>query len=161
MIRACSCKPSLGRHIFMSSPLSACAQCVSCLCCMEPYANGPGPSSTGSSCSSDTRWEPLWHVWGTLLVSCNVCLDHIGKELLLHSSPASFTHGHACFLLPNQVDIMDKGTDCRDVLLGRGLRLKHGWVAVVNRGQADINKRVSMQDARKREEDFFRGSVSI
>lgn len=37
---------------------------------------------------------------------------------------------------------MDKGTDCRDVLLGRSLRLKHGWVAVVNRGQADINTNV-------------------
>lgn len=41
-----------------------------------------------------------------------------------------------------KIDIMDRGTDCRDVLLGRSLRLKHGWVAVVNRGQQDINQRV-------------------
>lgn len=26
---------------------------------------------------------------------------------------------------------------------GRTLKLKHGWVAVVNRGQADLNKNVS------------------
>ncbi len=39
---------------------------------------------------------------------------------------------------------MDRGTDCRDVLLGKTLKLKHGWVAVVNRGQADINSRVSI-----------------
>lgn len=32
-----------------------------------------------------------------------------------------------------KVDIMDRGTDCRDTLLGKGLKLKHGWVAVVNR----------------------------
>lgn len=37
---------------------------------------------------------------------------------------------------------MDRGTDCRDVLLGKTLKLKHGWVAVVNRGQADINSKV-------------------
>eukprot|EP00877_Chromochloris_zofingiensis_P008940 jgi/Chrzof1/429/Cz01g15170.t1 len=54
-----------------------------------------------------------------------------------------------------KVDIMDKGTDCRDILLGRSLRLRHGWVAVVNRGQMDINKRVSMTDARANEKSFF------
>ncbi len=41
-----------------------------------------------------------------------------------------------------KVDIMDRGTDCRDVLLGKSLKLRHGWVAVVNRGQADINNKV-------------------
>ena len=40
------------------------------------------------------------------------------------------------------MDIMDRGTDCRDVLLGKSLKLRHGWVAVVNRGQADINNKV-------------------
>jgi dynamin 1-like protein len=57
-----------------------------------------------------------------------------------------------------KVDIMDKGTDCREILEGRALRLRHGWVAVVNRGQADINKRVSMTEARERENAFFRAS---
>jgi len=37
---------------------------------------------------------------------------------------------------------MDRGTDCRDVLLGKTLKLRHGWVSVVNRGQADLNSRV-------------------
>jgi hypothetical protein len=41
-----------------------------------------------------------------------------------------------------KLDIMDRGTDCRDVLIGKTLKLKHGWVAVVNRGQADINSKV-------------------
>jgi dynamin 1-like protein len=45
----------------------------------------------------------------------------------------------------------------RDILLGRSLRLRHGWVAVVNRGQADINKRVGMLEARSREKEFFTG----
>lgn len=54
-----------------------------------------------------------------------------------------------------KVDIMDRGTDCRDVLLGRQMKLRHGWVAVVNRGQADINKKVNMEAARARERAFF------
>lgn len=46
----------------------------------------------------------------------------------------------------------------REILMGKSLRLKHGWVAVVNRGQADINKRMTMNDARAREIDFFRST---
>ena len=37
---------------------------------------------------------------------------------------------------------MDPGTDARDVLDGHAVKLKHGWIGVVNRGQADINSRV-------------------
>lgn len=54
-----------------------------------------------------------------------------------------------------KIDIMDRGTDCRDVLTGKSLKLKHGWVAVVNRGQADINSKLPMKEARAREKDFF------
>ena len=38
---------------------------------------------------------------------------------------------------------MDPGTDARDVLEGSAVRLKHGWIGVVNRGQADINSKAS------------------
>jgi dynamin 1-like protein len=48
----------------------------------------------------------------------------------------------------------------REILLGKSLRLKHGWVAVVNRGQADINKRMTMVDARSKELAFFKESDS-
>ncbi len=44
-----------------------------------------------------------------------------------------------------KLDIMDKGTDARAVLDGQSVRLKHGWIAVVNRGQKDINDNVSME----------------
>lgn len=57
-----------------------------------------------------------------------------------------------------KVDIMDRGTDCRDILLGKTLKLKNGWIAVVNRAQADINGKVSMVDARQKEREFFQGS---
>ena len=43
-----------------------------------------------------------------------------------------------------KLDIMDPGTDARDVLDGTSVKLKHGWIGVVNRGQADINSRVGI-----------------
>ena len=41
-----------------------------------------------------------------------------------------------------KIDIMDPGTNCRDVLEGQTYQLRNGWIGVVNRGQADINARV-------------------
>ena len=41
-----------------------------------------------------------------------------------------------------KLDIMDPGTDAREVLEGAAVKLKHGWIGVVNRGQADINSKV-------------------
>lgn len=34
-----------------------------------------------------------------------------------------------------KLDIMDDGTDSRDVLIGESMPLKNGWVGVVNRSQ--------------------------
>jgi Dynamin central region len=51
-----------------------------------------------------------------------------------------------------KLDIMDKGTDARAVLDGQSVRLKHGWVAVVNRGQKDINDNLSMEVRRRKSE---------
>ncbi|KAK9829182.1 hypothetical protein WJX72_004363 [[Myrmecia] bisecta] len=55
-----------------------------------------------------------------------------------------------------KLDIMDPGTNAREVLDGSAIKLKHGWIGVVNRGQADINKKMDMATARKREMDFFK-----
>lgn len=57
-----------------------------------------------------------------------------------------------------KIDIMDPGTSVRDILLAKQLRLKNGWVGVVNRGQKDINSRMDMRAARAREAEFFKGS---
>ena len=55
-----------------------------------------------------------------------------------------------------KLDIMDRGTDARDVLEGSTAPLRHGWIAVVNRAQADLDGNVSMGEARRREAEFFR-----
>ncbi|KAI7841316.1 hypothetical protein COHA_004935 [Chlorella ohadii] len=45
-----------------------------------------------------------------------------------------------------KIDIMDPGTNCRDVLEGQTYQLRNGWIGM------------SMQDARRRELDFFQKS---
>eukprot|EP00887_Chlorella_sp_A99_P000725 scaffold5.g725.t1 len=54
-----------------------------------------------------------------------------------------------------KIDIMDPGTNCRDILEGATYGLRNGWIGVVNRGQADINARLGMQEARRKELEFF------
>ncbi|XP_024994126.1 dynamin-related protein 5A-like isoform X4 [Cynara cardunculus var. scolymus] len=54
-----------------------------------------------------------------------------------------------------KIDLMDKGTDAVDILEGKSYRLKFPWVGVVNRSQQDINKRVDMTSARRREREYF------
>ncbi len=49
-----------------------------------------------------------------------------------------------------KLDIMDPGTDAREIIAGQQVQLKNGWIAVVNRNQQDINSRLGMQDARKK-----------
>lgn len=55
-----------------------------------------------------------------------------------------------------KLDIMDKGTDARNFLLGNVIPLRLGYVGIVNRSQQDINFSRSIKDALANEEMFFR-----
>mmetsp|Transcript_18992 Transcript_18992/g.31134 ORF Transcript_18992/g.31134 Transcript_18992/m.31134 type:complete len:1083 (-) Transcript_18992:172-3420(-) len=54
-----------------------------------------------------------------------------------------------------KLDLMDQGTDAKDVLLGKVYPLKKGYIGVVNRSQLDINKNKSIRDALDAERAFF------
>ncbi|KAI9632427.1 putative Dynamin protein dnm1 [Dioszegia hungarica] len=56
-----------------------------------------------------------------------------------------------------KLDLMDAGTNALDILTGRTYPLKLGFVGVVNRSQQDIMSDVPMEDARRKEEEFFKG----
>ncbi|ESQ53783.1 hypothetical protein EUTSA_v10024438mg [Eutrema salsugineum] len=55
-----------------------------------------------------------------------------------------------------KLDIMDKGTDARNLLLGKVVPLRLGYVGVVNRCQEDILLNRSIKEALSAEEKFFR-----
>ena len=57
-----------------------------------------------------------------------------------------------------KLDLMDKGTDARDVLVGASKQvppLRLGYIGVVNRSQLDINERKTIANAREAEAQFF------
>lgn len=55
-----------------------------------------------------------------------------------------------------KLDLMDPGTDAADMLDNRVIPLKRGFVAVINRGQKDIDDGVSIRQALRKEAAFFR-----
>ncbi|KAG4394597.1 hypothetical protein GLYMA_20G062050v4 [Glycine max] len=54
-----------------------------------------------------------------------------------------------------KLDIMDRATDARNLLLGKVIPLRLGYVGVVNRSQEDIQMNRSIKDAVVAEENFF------
>eukprot|EP00471_Norrisiella_sphaerica_P001907 CAMPEP_0184478742 /NCGR_PEP_ID=MMETSP0113_2-20130426/684_1 /TAXON_ID=91329 /ORGANISM="Norrisiella sphaerica, Strain BC52" /LENGTH=685 /DNA_ID=CAMNT_0026856635 /DNA_START=179 /DNA_END=2236 /DNA_ORIENTATION=+ len=54
-----------------------------------------------------------------------------------------------------KLDLMDRGTDAMDVLRGKVIPLRLGFIPVVNRSQADINSRKRISDAHVAEERYF------
>ncbi|KAI9798668.1 MAG: vacuolar protein sorting-associated protein 1 [Piccolia ochrophora] len=54
-----------------------------------------------------------------------------------------------------KVDLMDEGTDVVDILAGRIIPLRLGYVPVVNRGQRDIDNKRAISVALENEKNFF------
>ncbi|KAF8919218.1 Dynamin central region-domain-containing protein [Mucidula mucida] len=59
-----------------------------------------------------------------------------------------------------KVDLMDKGTDVVDILAGRIIPLRLGYVPVVNRGQRDIDAAKSISSALDAEREYFESHPS-
>ncbi|GMF99449.1 hypothetical protein B5S30_g553 [[Candida] boidinii] len=59
-----------------------------------------------------------------------------------------------------KVDLMDEGTDVIDILAGRVIPLRSGYVPVINRGQKDIENHKTIRDALKDEKSFFENHPS-
>ncbi|KAI9491487.1 Dynamin central region-domain-containing protein [Zychaea mexicana] len=59
-----------------------------------------------------------------------------------------------------KIDLMDQGTDVIDILAGRVIPLRLGYVPVVNRGQRDIETKKSISKALDGERDYFENHPS-
>lgn len=59
-----------------------------------------------------------------------------------------------------KIDLMDTGTDVVDILAGRIIPLRLGYVPVVNRGQRDIENKKRIDLALKAEKEFFENHSS-
>ena len=59
-----------------------------------------------------------------------------------------------------KVDLMDQGTDVIDILAGRVIPLRYGYIPVINRGQKDIKHKKTIRDALQDEKNFFESHSS-
>lgn len=64
-------------------------------------------------------------------------------------------HGLRTLGVVTKLDLMDAGTNALDMLQGRIIPLRRGYVGVVNRSQADLEKRLSVVQSRAAEKAFF------
>ena len=55
-----------------------------------------------------------------------------------------------------KLDIMDKGTDAKKVLLNQEIPLTLGYIAVKNRSKQDLINKLSMEETTKKEKEFFK-----
>ena len=58
-----------------------------------------------------------------------------------------------------KLDLMDKGTDAMDVLQGKVIPLKLGYIGVVNRSQRDIDSKKDITAQWEAEKAYFRGAT--
>jgi dynamin 1-like protein len=54
-----------------------------------------------------------------------------------------------------KIDLMDKGTDCKEILLNKLIPLKLGYIAVKNRSKLDLINNVSIKNGLEKERLFF------
>ena len=54
-----------------------------------------------------------------------------------------------------KIDIMDKGTSARKMLMNEEIHLKLGYIGIVNRAQEDIKNKVPVEVALQNEVKFF------
>jgi replication fork clamp-binding protein CrfC len=59
-----------------------------------------------------------------------------------------------------KIDLMDTGTDVVDILAGRIIHLRLGYVPVINRGQRDIENKKPIGAALDHEREFFENHPS-
>ena len=102
----------------------------------------------------------------------NMILDFISKDncLILAVTPANSDLANSDALklarevdpsgmrtigVITKLDLMDEGTDARDILENRLLPLRRGYIGVVNRSQKDIDGRKDIKQALAAERQFF------
>ncbi|CBY32904.1 unnamed protein product [Oikopleura dioica] len=64
--------------------------------------------------------------------------------------------GRRTLAVLTKIDLMDRGTDAMDVIMGRVLPVKLGIVGIMCRSQADLNKKTTIREALEKEKKFFR-----
>ncbi|XP_013701743.2 dynamin-related protein 3A-like isoform X2 [Brassica napus] len=91
-----------------------------------------------------------------LILAVTPANSDLANSDALQVARAADPDGHRTIGVITKLDIMDKGTDASNLLLGKIVPLRLGYVGVVNRCQEDIMLNRSVKEALSAEEKFFR-----
>lgn len=95
-----------------------------------------------------------------LLHSCFHFFTQNNQRYIYHSTTYSIPFlliGIRTIGVITKLDLMDEGTDARDILENKLLPLRRGYIGVVNRSQKDIEGRKDINAALSAERKFFYG----
>lgn len=91
----------------------------------------------------------------TLILAIIPANDDIANSDALRMAREVDPTGDRTIGVVTKIDLMGKGTNCREILENRIYPLKLGYIGVVNRSQQDINDKVPIEVARKHEKEYF------
>jgi len=94
-----------------------------------------------------------------IIVAVSTATEDIANSEALKIAREVDPHGSRTLGVITKLDLMDQGTDAREVLLNRIIPLQLGFVGVVNRSQRDINENKPINAALQAEQAFFANSV--
>jgi vacuolar protein sorting-associated protein 1 len=89
-----------------------------------------------------------------ILCVCAANVDLATSEGILMAKKVDKT-GIRTLGVITKIDIMDRGTNAKRVILGEEVQLKLGFVGVKNRSQEDINNDMRVENALREEREYF------
>ena len=91
-----------------------------------------------------------------IILAVTAANTDISNSDALQLAKAADPYGNRTIGVLTKLDLMDPGTDAAEILNNQLIPLRRGYIAVVNRGQKDINADLSIRDGLKKEEEYFR-----
>jgi replication fork clamp-binding protein CrfC len=90
-----------------------------------------------------------------LILAVSAANTDLTNSDALHLAQQVDPEGNRTIGVITKIDLMDRGTNALDILMGKVVPLKLGFIGVVNRSQQDIVSEKSIQEALKDEAKFF------
>jgi dynamin 1-like protein len=91
-----------------------------------------------------------------IILAVSAANQDLANSDALQLSQAVDPYGNRTVGVLTKLDLMDPGTDASDILQNKVIPLRRGYIAVVNRGQKDVDADVSIRDGLAKEDMFFR-----
>ena len=91
-----------------------------------------------------------------IILAVTAANTDVANSDALQLAKAADPYGNRTIGVLTKCDLMDPGTDISEVLSNQLIPLRKGYIAVVNRGQKDINEDVTIQNGLAKEAAFFK-----